>query len=226
MTTRRTNTIGETISAHDEHEDCPRPAPVTTSDADLIALADECGASTISTNMAGETLVKFRIGELREFMARAALPIDFKQATDQGGWQPIATAIDALEILNRRPRPVCRDCADENGTCPGSGLPCDMLAVIRNARFALAAPTAAVGASAHKSSTALAQACDLLSMSIGTLMSAKQKIGYVDRSPIARLIAEAVEFLRPWPEQMPATAPTLQGVADGDAVGGESGGAE
>lgn len=50
-------------------------------------------------------------------------------------------AIDALEVLNRRPRPMCRDCADENGTCPGSGLPCDMSAVIRNARASLTTPS-------------------------------------------------------------------------------------
>jgi len=33
----------------------------------LIVLADEHGASTLSTNAAGETVIKFRIGELEEF---------------------------------------------------------------------------------------------------------------------------------------------------------------
>ena len=69
-----------------------------------------------------------------------AAPASALPAREMEAWQPIATAIDALEILNRRPRPMCRDCADENGTCPSSGLPCDMSAVIRNARNALAAP--------------------------------------------------------------------------------------
>lgn len=56
----------------------------------------------------------------------------------------IDVALNALEILDRRPRPMCRDCADENGTCPSSGLPCDMSAVIRGARAAAksAAPAA------------------------------------------------------------------------------------
>ena len=50
----------------------------------------------------------------------------------------LKTAIDSLEILDRRPRPMCRDCPDENGTCPGSGLPCDMRTTIKDARSALA----------------------------------------------------------------------------------------
>lgn len=53
---------------------------------------------------------------------------------------------------------------------------------------------------------ALARACDLLSMTIGTLMSHRAKIGYVDNSPIASVVAEAVEFLAPWPEKLPTTA--------------------
>lgn len=52
--------------------------------------------------------------------------------------EALRIAIDALAILSRRPRPMCRDCADENGTCPGTGLPCDIPAVIANARAALA----------------------------------------------------------------------------------------
>lgn len=57
--------------------------------------------------------------------------------------EALKMAIDALEILDRRPRPMCRDCADEDGTCPSSGLPCDMGATIRNARDALATHPAA-----------------------------------------------------------------------------------
>jgi hypothetical protein len=57
----------------------------------------------------------------------------------------LKVAIDALEILDRRPRPMCRDCADEDGTCPSSGLPCDMRATIRDARAALASSTPTKG---------------------------------------------------------------------------------
>lgn len=52
----------------------------------------------------------------------------------------LRVAIDALEILDRRPRPLCRDCADENGTCPTSGLPCDMGKCIADARAATPQP--------------------------------------------------------------------------------------
>jgi len=61
----------------------------------------------------------------------------------------------------------------------------------------------------HPAVLALEKACDLLSMTIGTLMSARPKIGYVDNSVIAKLVAEAVEFLRPWPEKMPEAAPAV-----------------
>jgi hypothetical protein len=53
----------------------------------------------------------------------------------------------------------------------------------------------------------LQRACDLLSMTIGTLMGQRFKIGYTDNSPIAALVAEAVEFLRPWPEKLPTEQP-------------------
>ena len=66
------------------------------------------------------------------------LPMGALAAAPAVGVTALRIAVDALEILNRRPRPMCRDCADENGTCPGSGLPCDMVAVIRDARAALA----------------------------------------------------------------------------------------
>jgi len=35
------------------------------------------------------------------------------------------------DVLARR-FPVCRDCADECGTCPNSGLPCDLNAAVKN----------------------------------------------------------------------------------------------
>lgn len=46
-----------------------------------------------------------------------------------------------LEILDRRPREMCRDCADNDGVCPNSGLDCDMDALLNEARQAIAALT-------------------------------------------------------------------------------------
>lgn len=40
---------------------------------------------------------------------------------------------------------------------------------------------------------------DLLSMAIGVIMSQRSKIGYTDKSPVAKLVAEAVEYLKDWP---------------------------
>lgn len=60
---------------------------------------------------------------------------------------------------------------------------------------------------------ALSRACDLLSMTIGTLMGFRAKVGYTDNSPIAGLVNDAVEFLQPWPEKLPtATQPAAQGL--------------
>lgn len=47
--------------------------------------------------------------------------------------------IDCLEILDKRPRPFCRDCADECGICPNDKLNCDMRALIKAGRDLLAA---------------------------------------------------------------------------------------
>lgn len=49
----------------------------------------------------------------------------------------------------------------------------------------------------------LHRACDLLSLTLGTLIGFQAKIGYTDKSPIAKLVSEAVEFLQPWPEKLP-----------------------
>jgi hypothetical protein len=53
--------------------------------------------------------------------------------------QALRTIIAVARILDQRPRPKCRDCADENGTCPGTGLPCDLSAAFKAADDALAA---------------------------------------------------------------------------------------
>lgn len=54
--------------------------------------------------------------------------------------------IECAEILDKRPRPMCRDCADENGTCPNGGLECDMRKLFADAKALhnkLARPTVA-----------------------------------------------------------------------------------
>jgi hypothetical protein len=53
--------------------------------------------------------------------------------------------IECAEILDKRPRPMCRDCADEAGACPNSGLECDMCALLAKNKALynrLAAPSA------------------------------------------------------------------------------------
>jgi hypothetical protein len=54
--------------------------------------------------------------------------------------------IECAEALDKRPRPLCRDCADEDGTCPnGDKLECDMGKLFADAKRLhnkLAAPAA------------------------------------------------------------------------------------
>ena len=49
----------------------------------------------------------------------------------------LTRAVECLEILNKRPRPMCRDCADHDGVCPSDGLDCNMSALFKAAREAL-----------------------------------------------------------------------------------------
>ncbi len=49
----------------------------------------------------------------------------------------IAQAVKAIREL-RKPGPFCRDCADNDGTCPGTGRPCDPDEAIARACFASA----------------------------------------------------------------------------------------
>lgn len=71
----------------------------------------------------------------------AALLSSTAQPLQQEGEKVLARAIDCLEILNKRPRPMCRDCADEDGVCPHDGLDCDMRKLIADARAALSQPS-------------------------------------------------------------------------------------
>jgi len=56
--------------------------------------------------------------------------------------------IECAEILNKRPRPMCRDCADEDGICPSSGLNCDMAQLFKEARAHIAQRAASADAPA------------------------------------------------------------------------------
>lgn len=54
----------------------------------------------------------------------------------------LSRAIDCLEVLDKRDRPMCRDCADMavDGMCPNSGIACDMGELIAQCRAALTQP--------------------------------------------------------------------------------------
>lgn len=57
-------------------------------------------------------------------------------------WRRVVERLIAnVEILDQRPRSMCRDCADCNGVCE-SGLDCDIPRLIEEARAMLAAPIA------------------------------------------------------------------------------------
>lgn len=68
----------------------------------------------------------------REFNMR---PMFFTAPTISEGWRPVFSRVLAcLRVLNERPRPMCRDCADGDGIiCAESGLNCDMRALIAEA---------------------------------------------------------------------------------------------
>lgn len=62
---------------------------------------------------------------------RAALQACLKAVRALAHSQEVTTSRDAKDLralwlaLNGGPKPLCRDCADEHGTCPGDKLPCD-----------------------------------------------------------------------------------------------------
>lgn len=99
--------------------------------ARLYCAVTETPSGDINWTFATRDIEGFAVEVINQHRSRAAA------TAPAGGVTALRIAVDALEILNRRPRPMCRDCADENGTCPSSGLPCDIGAVIRDARAAL-----------------------------------------------------------------------------------------
>jgi len=62
-------------------------------------------------------------------------------AFEDGGYVKFSDYVAALQRLRKecaekakkklhamvKPQPMCRDCADENGTCPTTGFPCDRM---------------------------------------------------------------------------------------------------
>lgn len=226
----RTNTIGETISAHDEHEDCPRPAPVTTSDAERAAptssLPDwsECAMRVANSDFLAKRVAEGGYGpehdsklatELHRFIyeyddadayrsawflhrleklinevkSQPDLPIDFKQATDQGGWQlvpkePTPEMIAAMAVIECTATCINRFDDDTEEEVPILGM--------AGSEEAYAAMLAA--ASPYPD--------DIV---VGPCICGSWPGGKCLKCP--RI----------------AAAPTLQGVADGDAVGGKSG---
>lgn len=54
----------------------------------------------------------------------------------------LTRAINCLEILDKRPRPMCRDCADCEGICCNDGLDCNMRKLIADCRSIIAQPAA------------------------------------------------------------------------------------
>ncbi|WP_269581876.1 hypothetical protein [Roseibium sp. Sym1] len=53
---------------------------------------------------------------------RLRLALDEVEDRSKRHWQELSALREAIQ---GGPSPMCRDCADENGTCPYSGYPCD-----------------------------------------------------------------------------------------------------
>ena len=107
-------------------------------------LAQRCLSSMKQAVTFGETgqgrppsqTCMFEIEELEAILSRSAAATNGSEQAPAS--QPAATVvaaddlytlrrlIECAEVLDERPRPMCRDCADENGTCPNGGLECDM----------------------------------------------------------------------------------------------------
>ena len=109
---------------------------------DIVAIYDGRHLLPYRSLEAGERLMTvaqhLRIEkQLRTAVTRLAQP-----EQQLAGWRRVVERLIAnVEILDQRPRPICRDCADCNGVCD-SGLDCDIRALVEEARAMLAAPIA------------------------------------------------------------------------------------
>lgn len=78
------------------------------------------------------------IAEARKYIGKLSAPAaEVAARPDLAKQYALFRVIECAEILNMRPRPMCRDCADEDGTCPNSGLECDMRKLFADARAVL-----------------------------------------------------------------------------------------
>jgi hypothetical protein len=99
----------------------------------------------------GATAMMCHLRDVKEALARQAAP-EAPAATREEIYT-LRRLIECAETLDARPRPMCRDCADENGTCPNSGLECDMRKLFADAKRLhnrLAAPAAQQAGAAEK----------------------------------------------------------------------------
>jgi hypothetical protein len=109
--------------------------------------------------------------------------------------------IECAEILNKRPRPMCRDCADECGVCPHDGLDCDMRKLFADARAELAAVPSAPTEAPSVRDSALEEAANLCVL-IGMDW---YEAGETKKLNAAEYCAAAIRALQGKPE-----APTLE----------------
>lgn len=112
-------------------------------------------------------------------------------------WRRVVERLIAnVEILDQRPRPMCRDCADCNGVCD-SGLDCDIPALVEEARAMLAAPIAQT--EQQPSTDALINGAKALLALDESGSLAPHGIGGLAREVIEKLIVR-VEQTAPQPE--------------------------
>jgi len=115
--------------------------------------------------------------------------------TDQT-FPALSAALKALEILNDRPRPLCRDCADCDGTCPNDGLPCDMGRMMNEAAIELAAvnaPIATRDATIAELRAERAALSDALSFSQLAHAAAREAVADL-RTQLAAMTADAARY--------------------------------
>lgn len=184
-----------------ESKDCPRD-PVATRDAERASADYEVGEWIEQHRLAISRDARRSLVELIVFArAAAALPIDFKQATDQGGWQPAAYLLTrpsgfSWVLMPFDITPYTRAIFEAEGTTIEPLYAAQIKAPTEDGRQLVPK---------EPTETMLDDGWDALD-------AADNEGDFVSPEGIKRL----------W-RAMLAAAPTLLGVADGDAVGGKSG---
>lgn len=82
----------------------------------------------------GETVYQVTKAELLEFTNALANRASSLAGVTNEEFHTLRRLIECAEKLDARPRPMCRDCADEDGVCPNSGLECDMRKLFADAK--------------------------------------------------------------------------------------------